>query len=521
MMKKIIIWMVASMMIATATWGQQDYRTFTVNGVSFKMIKVEGGTFQMGATGAQGGGGDEASYHATPVHSVTLSDYYIGEIEVTNQLWKAVAYESTTGKTIPELSHWEEWQKFIYELNVLTGQHFRMPTEAEWEYAARGGKKSRGFKFSGSNSIGSVAWYDRNSSERPNAPHEYLHAHSVKTKQANELGIYDMSGNVAEWTQDKYGDYSGNAQTNPVGSESFNDKYYYYHVVRGGGFRSNEDACRVWQRSKGDQYASHGLRLVLPLGEQRQIVTNPTFTNPTFTIGNVKFKMIKVEGGTFIMGNTVDEKPKKKERPHSVTLSDYYLSETEVTQELWQTVMGSLPTELYYAPPEKPKFLHWDYRGEQRPICFVSWNECQIFIQKLNAKTGKNFRLPTEAEWEFAARGGKKSRNLIFSGSNSIDNVAHFDDNTNDSPPFVKTKTANELGLYDMSGSVYEWCQDWYDDYGTSTQTNPTGPYTGTKRVVRGGSWTSFAKNCSVWHRNYHTPYYYADNIGLRLALSN
>ena len=227
----------------------------------------------------------------------------------------------------------------------------------------------------------------------------------------------------------------------------------------------------------------------------------------TFTIKGVEFKMIKVEGGTFRMGATSEQGSDvfDWDKPvHSVTLSDYYIGETEVTQELWVAVMGSNPS---------------GFTGDnQRPVESVSWNDCQEFIKKLNQLTGKEFRLPTEAEWEYAARGGKYSRGYRYSGSNNADEVAWYSNSGSKTHP-VKTKKANELGLYDMSGNVYEWCNDWRGRYQSNSQTNPTGPSEGERRVLRGGSWGSLDGYVRVSYRDSGTPDCRYIINGLRLAL--
>ena len=226
-----------------------------------------------------------------------------------------------------------------------------------------------------------------------------------------------------------------------------------------------------------------------------------------YTIDGVSFTMKYVAGGTFTMGATSEQQdPWKDETPtHTVTLSDYYIGETEVTQELWAAVMGSNPSH---------------FTGNmQRPVERVSWNDCQTFIQKLNRLTGANFRLPTEAEWEFAARGGRNSRGYQYSGSSNIGDVAWYDDNSSDTTHPVKTKSPNELGIYDMSGNVWEWCQDWYGNYSSSSQTNPTGPSTGSYRVSRGGGWGSSAGDWRSANRSCSTPDDRSDYLGLRLVL--
>ena len=235
----------------------------------------------------------------------------------------------------------------------------------------------------------------------------------------------------------------------------------------------------------------------------------PKFQNQTITVDGVSFKMIAVEGGTFLMGSPEsdteaydDEKPQ-----HEVTLSNYYIGETEVTQELWETVMGSNPS--YFV-------------GANLPVQNVSWDDCQAFIGKLNAQTGKTFRLPTEAEWEYAARGGKKSKGYTYSGSNTIDDVAWYSDNSGEITHEVSTKQANELGIYDMTGNVVEWCQDWYGEtyYEEISTTDPQGPASGTDRVLRGGSKMSDEEYCRVAYRGYNYPNYRNNNRGLRLVLA-
>ena len=226
------------------------------------------------------------------------------------------------------------------------------------------------------------------------------------------------------------------------------------------------------------------------------------------TVNGVAFNMVKVSGGTFQMGATSEQgsDAESNEKPvHQVTLSDYYIGETEVTQELWQAVMGSNPS--YFTG------------SGLLPVEAVSWDDCQTFITKLNALTGMQFRLPTEAEWEFAARGGNSSQGYKYSGSNNIDDVAWYESNSNYKTHEVGTKAPNELGLYDMSGNVFEWCQDWYDDYSSSAQTNPTGPTSSNLRVIRGGYWSSSAGDCRVSNRGNDTPGSGSIINGLRLAL--
>lgn len=228
--------------------------------------------------------------------------------------------------------------------------------------------------------------------------------------------------------------------------------------------------------------------------------------NHTFTVNGVQFTMVEVGGGTFTMGATSEQGSDAwdEEKPaHEVTLSDYYIGQTEVTQALWEAVMGSNPS---------------DSKGGNLPVERVSWDDCQVFIQKLNQLTGKQFRLPTEAEWEYAARGGRKSRGYKYAGGNNIDSVAWCDGNSGNETHPVATKQANELGIYDMSGNVLDWCSDWCGDYTSSSQSDPQGSSSGSFRVIRGGCYYNFARNCRVSYRISNTLDYRCGYLGLRLS---
>ena len=237
----------------------------------------------------------------------------------------------------------------------------------------------------------------------------------------------------------------------------------------------------------------------------------PTGNTKTYTVNGVTFTMVNVEGGTFTMGATPeqgDDATNFEKPAHQVTLSSFSIGQTEVTQALWLAVMGTNPSE---------------FTGNlQNPVEMVSWDDCQEFITRLNMLTGKSFRLPTEAEWEYAARGGNKSQGNKYAGSSNIDEVCWYTDNSDATTHAVATKSPNELELYDMSGNVYERCQDWYyEDYSfiSGEQINPTGPDSGTLRVMRGGSYMIDANRCRVSRRGYITPTLKRNYIGLRLAL--
>lgn len=217
--------------------------------------------------------------------------------------------------------------------------------------------------------------------------------------------------------------------------------------------------------------ASRSIPPTLGTDENRQ----KSLEYETVTVNNISFRMVRVEGGTFMMGGTSEQGFSYNwEKAHQVTLSTYSIGETEVTQELWEAVMGNNPSK---------------FKGSKHPVEEVSWEDCQQFINKLNQLTGRSFRLPTEAEWEYAARGGNRSYGYKYAGSNNIDDVAWYLKNCSQ-PSDVALKLPNELGLYDMSGNVWEWCYDfWSKKYGLESQTNPRGPSSGSWHVSRGGHW--------------------------------
>ncbi|MCI5756668.1 MAG: formylglycine-generating enzyme family protein [Bacteroidales bacterium] len=250
-----------------------------------------------------------------------------------------------------------------------------------------------------------------------------------------------------------------------------------------------------------------------------QELENPApFNAPlTITVNGVSFVMMPVEGGTFTMGATEEQSGADRDKlpTHDVTLSSFYIGQTEVTQALWRAVTGYSPTN--------GAISSWDLShglGGNYPAYYINYNDVQSFITKLNSLTGRTFRMPTEAEWEYAARGGSKSKGYLYSGGNTLSDVGWYDDNSGNNTYPVAQKTANELGLYDMSGNVWEWCSDWYGPYSSSSQTNPTGPSTGSHRVLRGGGWTYGAALCRVAYRTGQKPSSRGSDIGVRLALS-
>ncbi|WP_337949513.1 formylglycine-generating enzyme family protein [Prevotella sp.] len=299
--------------------------------------------------------------------------------------------------------------------------------------------------------------------------------------------------------------------TLPVGQHSF--------VVACDGYESEEGTVKLKASAPSnlqitltkEAMAIQQSTVSQPIVAQQPVV-QPMVTNGDIISIPVKdgisIDMVRVEAGTFTMGATAEMKePYDWEKPtHRVTLTnDYYIDKYEVTQVLWQAVMGNNPSK---------------FKGDNLPVEKVSWDDCQEFISKLNRITGKTFRLPTEAEWEYAARGGKKSRGYQYSGSNNLSDVAWYGDNSGNKTHAVGTKQPNELGIYDMSGNVWEWCQDLYGRYSSYSQTNPTGANNGLYRMNRGGSWGVNAWNCRSSGRDNITPGSRYNYLGLRLVLS-
>ena len=251
-------------------------------------------------------------------------------------------------------------------------------------------------------------------------------------------------------------------------------------------------------------------------GEAKRKAEEEAKKRPNFTVNGVTFKMILVNGGTFKMGNNEGGENDKPE--HDVTLRDFYIAETEVTQALWNEVMG---LDLEISGRWTDEYGH----GSEYPAYRLNWNECQQFCEELNNKLsgqlplGYRFALPTEAQWEFAARGGNMGHGYRYSGGNTVKEQAWYEGNSGGKMHMVKSKQANELGVYDMSGNVREWCLDWLGKYSDNAQSNPAGPATGTFRVLRGGCWSSSAWYCRVTYRYNSVPEDRVINYGFRLAL--
>ncbi len=323
-------------------------------------------------------------------------------------------------------------------------------------------------------------------------------AHALKHKK-NIIPVF-LSG-VSEFPEGLPDEIAGVVTKN---GPEFNKYYFddFYRTLRTRFIRSKSRSNRIFF------IVGLTLPLVLLLFLIIGKILLPETKDKTFNIDGVSFKMVYVQGGMFQMGTNdcwIEEKP-----VHTVTLSDYYIGETEVTQELWYAVMGSNPSS----------------RGaSEYPVETVSWDDCQNFIYKLNELLhddldGMKFRLPSEAQWEFAARGGNKSMNYVYSGSNDINCVAWYKSNSGGTTHPVAELRPNELGIYDMSGNVHEWCSDGWSEYRETTQLDPEFSPVDSLRVRRGGCWDGLPIGCQVAKRHSYNFMGKYDFIGLRLSLT-
>jgi formylglycine-generating enzyme required for sulfatase activity len=534
--------------------AQPPPSTFT-NSIGMRFVSIPSGTFMMGASKKiDGEDGEER-----PLHEVEISGFYLGQYEVTQQEWQAVMGElpakmksSQRGANNPVTAvSYDDVQAFISGLNQRESNgHYRLPTEAEWEYAARAGQTGEFPYGNDAAALSRYAWCQ---------PGEKKNPQPVGGKAPNSFGLYDMLGNVWEWVGDGYGNwydehyYRNSPRVNPTGPASGD-----LHVVRGGGFGWDQSVCRVSYRTsflKGKYFDDLGFRLAFvpkngdssfaaqqaaaqkptvtaapapqPVAPPPQVVvqqaaasapavevspvlqqsqTQPPLSSFTNSIG---MRLVYIPPGTFVMG--ASKKPSDAIPAHEVEISaGFYLGQYEVRQEEWQTVMGQLPANM-----------DANQRGTNKPVTGVSYDDVQAFIGRLNLRETKGqYRLPTEAEWEYAARAGQTGDFPYGEDSDDLSRYAWIKQAKVGSPQAVGGKAPNPFGLYDMLGNVWEWVGDWYGEsyYQNSPRLDPIGPASGDSRVIRGGGYGFGYKYCNVFYRYSSTPDAYSSDIGFRLA---
>ena len=532
------------------------------------MVQVEGGAFLMGCYDEQDPDCQTVEF---PVHEVTVSEFSLSQYEITQGEWNRVTGNnpstfSDCGETCPvESVNWFEAVIFCNQLSEQQGikpcyyrdaeftqifgksgsdwdytqtgavywfvqyDGYRLPTEAEWEFAARGGVQSLGYKYAGSHNSQEVAWWDTTNDNS-------LETQPVGGKLPNELGLYDMSGHVAEhcwdWYQADY--YESSPDCNPMGPTSGT-----WRVSRGGGWNGLEILSRTTHRnflSPTDQHFFAGLR----------VARGVLFPEDCSSIGLKVPEMVAVSGGVFDMGCTPEQEEdcNGEEIPvHQVAVSDFNIGALEVSQKEWQRLFGDHPS-------------FFDGCGVDCPVEQVSWFQAIIYCNRLSEAsdltpcyyvdpdfslvfgkagdfwqpnkegevfwdlTADGFRLPTEAEWEFAARGGNLSQDFTYAGSNSIEEVAWYANNSGNTSREGGVKNPNELGLYDMSGNVWEWCWDWFSStyYERSPFCNPLGSTPNEVKSRRGGAWVFNANGSRVSNRDGFAPEDAGSHTGFRLA---
>jgi formylglycine-generating enzyme required for sulfatase activity len=514
-----------------------------------KMVWLPGGTFTMGED-------ESPDDDEKPAHEVTVDDFSIGQYPVTfeeyDRFCEATRREKPDDRgwgrgTRPAIYvSWEDAAAYCEWLCEQTGAHYRLLTEAEWEYACRAGSTTR-YSFGDDESpLSDYAWYSKNAESE---------THPVGEKRPNDWHLYDMHGNVWEWVQDWYGRYSKEPQTNPSGPEQGSGR-----VIRGGSWVHDAVYCRSAFRI----ITVPGLRIFY-LGFR--LARDGAWLSDTFTLAAQKAagtpvqaeieakqdksykpyrgfrdrlkddkeapEMVYLPGGSFKMGDIQGKGEKWEKRVHKVALEAFAIGRNpltvgefrrfvEVTD--YQTEAEQGDGAYVYdgkkwgrksdASWRNPYFM----QDEDHPVVCISWNDAAAYCEWLCEQTGEPYSLPTEAEWEYACRAESETAYCFGDDEKRLEDYAWYANNAEDKTHPVGQKKANAWGLHDMHGNVWEWVQDWFGDYSKESQHNPSGPEQGSDRVFRGGSWRRGAENCRSAVRSNWRPGYRGSYLGFRLA---
>lgn len=574
--------MIFLMLGIAATWAQPAQNAATA---STDLVFVEGGKFNIGEW--------RFGFDYEGSHEVKVSSFYIAAHEVTvaeyaefmkddggmtyiprfllefglkpqlGQIWNGKEYEAKADVTWEHpyieqqndhpvvLVTWNDAAQYCNWLSLRDGLEevyqsdnkksryyiadfskngYRLPTEAEWEWAARGGINSKGYAYSGSDDSTKVAWFIDDSNKT---------THPVGTKNPNELSLYDMSGNAIEWCNDWFIEYSSDESfVDPTGPASGKTK-----AIRGGSWLSESMVSLMIERidcPPNCGFNDLGFRVVRASGPgiNKPLTTTTTTTLPLKPVIPKGFvEMVSVEGGSFMMGSTTGQADASP--PHMVTLNSFQMAKYEVTVNQFRKFVE---VTGYKTDAEKDKGAYifnsakWVVESDANwknshipqtgssPVVHITWWDAVNFCNALSDADGldrvytidghgvsgdlwKNgYRLPTEAEWEYAARGGNYGKNTTYAGSDDPASVAWFKLPYTEGPHQVGQKKPNELGIYDMSGNVWEWCQDRYAPYKGEAQTNPLASSQEMKFVLRGGSWFTSKEGCTVYWRYKDEP---------------
>ncbi|MCY3956496.1 MAG: SUMF1/EgtB/PvdO family nonheme iron enzyme [Nitrospira sp.] len=538
-----------------------------------EMVVVPAGSYEMGSPASEVGRYENEG----PVHRVTIAEpFAVGVYEVTrgefgrfveatgystkndcftieeNQAdrrqgrhWRNPGFAQTDQHPVVCVS-WEDAQAYVRWLSEETGQAYRLLSEAEWEYAARVGQQSRGYKYAGSNESDSVAWYGRKSTRL---------THPVGQKQPNALGLYDMSGNVGEWMEDCWNEsYAGAPDDGSVWwSGNCEDR-----VVRGDGLGSYSPrdvrlAIRIGVLARAPT-SFLGFRVARAVGEMfpiRPVVVPQKQAGKGFRDCTACPEMMVVPAGSYEMGSPASEVGRYElEGPvHRVTIAQpfavgvYEVMRGEFKRFVEATGYSSGKSclashfrralnkgkvdrrALEEGKVDRRLFGDWGNpgfrQGDHEPVVCVSWEDAQAYVRWLSQETGQAYRLLSEAEWEYAARGGQQSRGYKYAGSNESDSVAWYEENSGDTTHPVGQKQPNELGLYDMSGNVSEWVEDcWNESYAAAPDDGGVW-WSGdcSRRVLRGGNWFSpSSRQLRLAYRYRFLPRERVDFLGFRIA---